>query len=63
MLKDDMTILTPTEVQDYLMVGKNEVYRLLGEGEIKGFRMGRTWKIPVKAVDEYIDKRMEERRK
>ena len=40
-----------------LLVGKNAVYSILRSGELKGFRVGRNWKIPRKAVEEYIDKK------
>jgi len=39
-------ILTAEEVMEMLYVGKNTVYALLKIGELKGFRIGRTWKIP-----------------
>ncbi|MDE7327865.1 MAG: helix-turn-helix domain-containing protein [Lachnospiraceae bacterium] len=35
-------------------MGKNRVYELLGKGILKGFRIGRVWKIPREAVQEYI---------
>ena len=40
---------------DYLYIGRNAVYKLLNSGELKAFRVGRNWKIPKKALDEYID--------
>ena len=47
-------ILTVAEVMDILYVGKNTVYRLLNEGELKGFRIGRTWKIPRDSLTSFI---------
>ena len=47
-------ILTVAEVMDLLYVGKNTVYRLLNEGELNGFRIGRTWKIPRDSLTEFI---------
>ena len=55
MMTDDYEILTPEDVMDYLYIGRNAVYKLLNSGELKAFRVGRNWKIPKKALDEYID--------
>lgn len=38
-------LLTPLEVMDILGVGKNTVYRLLNSGELRGFRVGRSWRV------------------
>lgn len=37
--------LTPREVMDLLCIGKNTLYRLLNSGELKGFRIGRQWRV------------------
>ena len=50
-------ILTVTDVMELLYVGKNTVYALLGSGELKGFRIGKTWRIPRAALVEYIEGR------
>lgn len=42
------------DVAEALCVGKNRVYELLGDGALKGFRIGRIWKIPRAAVEDYI---------
>ena len=47
-------ILTVSEVMELLYVGKNTVYRLLQEGELRGFRIGKTWRIPKACLEEYI---------
>ena len=56
MFNNEYDILTPDEVMDYLVIGKNTLYKLLNSGELKGFRIGRNWKIPRKALDAYVDK-------
>ena len=48
-------ILMPEDVMEELCIGKNAVYKLLASGELKGFRVGRKWKIPRKSLDKYID--------
>jgi len=47
-------ILTVEELMEYLNIGKNSAYALLENGKIKAFRIGRIWKIPRKAVEDYI---------
>ena len=47
-------ILTVAEVMEILYVGKNTVYRLLNEGELNAFRIGKTWKIPKNCLEEFI---------
>ena len=49
-----LTILTVSEVAEYLGVGKNRVYELLNTGKLNGFRMGSTWKISRMALENYI---------
>lgn len=39
---------------EMLSIGKNHAYDLLNKKQIKAFRIGRTWKVPKKAVEEYI---------
>lgn len=54
MLNDYQDIMTVAEVAETLYIGKNRVYELLENGIIKGFRIGRVWKIPKDALKEYI---------
>ena len=49
--------LTPKEVMDLLYIGKNTLYGLLNSGELKGFRVGRQWRITKGALQEYADRR------
>lgn len=49
-----LTVLSVTEVAEYLSVGKNRIYELLNAGTLKGFRMGSTWKISRMALETYI---------
>lgn len=54
-MSDNYEILTTDEVMDYLFIGRNTIYDLLRSGKIKGFKIGSCWKIPRKALEEYID--------
>ena len=47
-------ILTAEEACDALKMGYNALYALLNSGKLKGFRNGRTWRIPKAALTEYI---------
>lgn len=47
-------ILSVFEVAEALCIGKNRVYELLGSGSLKGFQIGRVWKIPRENLTEYI---------
>lgn len=48
--------LTPKEVMDLLYIGKNTLYGLLGSGELKGFRVGRQWRVSKTRLKEYVEK-------
>ena len=61
MMNTENEILSPEEVRRYLNIGRNAIYTLLNTGELKGFRVGHKWKIPRKALDEYIDKNITNR--
>lgn len=45
--------LTPREVMDLLYIGKNTLYKLLNSGELKGFRIGRQWRVERGALAEF----------
>lgn len=48
--------LTPREVMDLLYIGKNTLYKLLNSGELKGFRVGKQWRIRKDRLKEYVEK-------
>lgn len=54
MFQDQPDILSVEEVCELLRVGKQTVYQLMAQGELKGYRSGRLWHIPKQAVEEYI---------
>ena len=54
MLDNYNDILTVEETCEALRMGYNAVYSLLKKGRLKGYRNGRTWRIPKLAVVEYI---------
>ena len=50
MLEEYADILTVDEACEALRVGYNTLYALLGSGELKAYRNGRTWRIPKIAI-------------
>lgn len=51
-------ILTVKEMMDFLAIGKHTAYKLLNDGTIKSFRIGRQYKVSTKSVKEYIYNRL-----
>lgn len=47
-------ILTIEELIEALYIGRNYAYKLLNTEEIKGFRVGRSWRIPRTFLEEFI---------
>ena len=54
MLEQYDDLLTAEEACEVLKMGKNALYSLLGTGTLKAFRNGRVWRIPKRAVIEFI---------
>lgn len=54
MLNQYSDIMSVPDVAEVLSIGKNRLYELLENNAIKGFRIGRVWKIPKAAIQEYI---------
>jgi len=54
MFEEYSDILTVEEACEALRVGYNALYGLLNSGKLKGYRNGRTWRIPKAALKEYI---------
>lgn len=48
------SLITVEELCDELMIGRNAAYSLLASKQIKGFRIGRIWKIPRESISQYI---------
>lgn len=54
MLEQYNDIMSILDIAEVLSIGRNRVYELLSSGDLKGFRIGRNWKIPKKAIQDYI---------
>lgn len=47
-------VMTADETADALRIGKNALYVLLENKQLRGYRNGRVWRIPKEAVIEFI---------
>lgn len=54
MLEEYPDILAAEEVCEVLRIGENAAYALLGSGQLKGYRNGRSRRIPREAVHRFI---------
>ncbi len=52
--KYDQDVLTVREMMDMLAIGKNTAYKLLKDGTIQYFRLGNSYKVLRKSVQDYI---------
>src|SRR6185312_10111654 len=50
----DMAFLTVAEVAGVMRVSKMTVYRMVHSGELPAVRVGRSFRVPAKAVREYL---------
>jgi excisionase family DNA binding protein len=46
--------LTVAEVASMMRVSKMSVYRMIHAGELEAVRFGRSFRVPEKAVDDYL---------
>lgn len=47
-------LLTVEEAQEILKICRGNLYVLLQTGQLKGFRNGRSWRIPKEAIIQFI---------
>jgi len=50
------TFLTVAEVAAQMRVSKMTVYRLVHNGQLEAIRVGRSFRVPEKAVEDYLKK-------
>ncbi len=51
---NDVRFLTVAEVAAIMRVSKMTVYRLVHSGELPAVRVGRSFRVPESAVDDYL---------
>lgn len=56
-------LLTVTDIQNKLGIGKSQAYELISTGRLKAFKIGRAWKITEDALNEFIDNSVEKAQK
>ena len=54
MFHEYQDIMSVIDVAEALSIGKNRVYELLESGSLKGFRIGKVWKIPKESLKEFV---------
>ncbi len=54
MLNNTKDILTLKELQELLHIGKNTALRMVQNGEIEAFRVGKQWRIARENVIRYL---------
>lgn len=54
MLEQYDDVISVKELCEILRIGRNRAYELLQTNQIKGFQMGRPWKIPKAAIEKYL---------
>lgn len=54
MLEQYEDVLTVTQLQEILGIGRNTSYVLLNSGTIPSIRIGKKWRIPKDAVLHYL---------
>ena len=58
MYHDELSdLITVDDLCELLSIGRNSAYALLNSRELKAFKIGRHWKIPKRAVSEYIKRK------
>ena len=63
MKSKDLDLISVSEACERLHVSRNTVYGLLESGDLKGFKVGRMWRIPDRSIWNYMilgNKRLEE---
>ena len=59
-LPDDLDVLTPTQLADYLSLGRDKTYEMLAAGRIPAVKLGRTYRIPRRALEEWLERQAAE---
>jgi len=53
--KEKTQLLTVKEVADYLRMGLLTTYKLVNEGKLPGFKVGRQWRVKKEDLQHYIE--------
>lgn len=47
-------VVSKTEIQKMINTSSENMLRLLEEGKIPAYKVGRDWKVPVACLEEYV---------
>lgn len=61
--QEERLLLSVVEAAQRLGIGRTLMYELLGSGQIESVHVGRLHKVPVHALDAYIERQIQERRR
>jgi excisionase family DNA binding protein len=53
---DNRLLLTPEHAADKLDVGRTTVYALMASGELRSVKIGRSRRVPVAALEDYVSR-------
>lgn len=53
-----MQLLTIDQARQRLAIGKSKLWQLIQNGEIRSCKIGRSRRIPVEAIDEFISREL-----
>ncbi|MCJ7494659.1 MAG: helix-turn-helix domain-containing protein [Deltaproteobacteria bacterium] len=56
-------VLTVKEASGYLKIAEKTLYRFIREQNIPAFKLGREWRFKKSLLDEWIEKRINQRQK
>lgn len=58
MLENYDIILIPEECAEILRIGMSEMYKLLNQQQVIGYKVGKTWRIPKENLINYIQSKI-----
>ena len=53
-------VLTPRQVMAYLQLGRDSVYQLLSSGALPSVRIGRTYRVPRRSLEQWLEQQTAE---
>lgn len=59
-MDEQQILLTPEAAARRLSVGRSAIYTLLARGEIESIALGRSRRIPVEALDRFVQRQREQ---
>ncbi|GGF34716.1 DNA-binding protein [Halobacillus andaensis] len=55
-MEQEREILTISQVADYLQISEMTTYKLVQEGKIPGFKIGRHWRVKLEDLRAHLSK-------